>query len=178
MRFQRQISKGIEDSMQCFDQITGRRVEKKGLMLFFCLVLFSLFTQGAALAQQPASRFEATGLDKPAQDITLPGTVAQLNSMRTVGALRGFLLTVNGPAGVFTASLGIHLGAQLQQALTAGAPVQVTGVMEAIGGTRYLLARTITAGGKQTILRNEHGFAVYSQARASVSKTNLSGGAK
>jgi hypothetical protein len=164
--------------MQIFTQITDKQVEKKGLMLFFCLVLLSLFTQGAVLAQQPASRFEATGLDKPAQDITLAGTVAQLDSTRTSGAPRGFLLTVNGPQGAFTASLGLNLSPQLRQALAAGAPVQVTGVMETIGGTRYMLARTITVSGKQTIVRNEHGFAVYSQARASVSKTNLSGGAK
>jgi hypothetical protein len=164
--------------MQIFDQITGRQVEKKGLMLFFCLVLLSLFTQGAALAQQPASRFEATGLDKPAQDATMGGTVAQLNKTVTPGAPRGFLLTVNGTVGAFTASLGVGLSPELQKALATGTTVQVTGVMETIDGTRYLLARTITAGGKQTILLNEHGFAVYSQGRASVSKTNLSGAAK
>jgi hypothetical protein len=168
----------IEDLMQFFEQITGSRVQKKGLMLFFCLVLLSLFAQRAALAQQPASRFEATGLDKPAQDITLAGTVAQLDSTRTPGAPRGILLTVNGPEGAFTAILGVNLSPQLQHILAAGSTVQVTGMMETIGGAHYLLARTITAGGKQTTLRNEHGFAVYSQARTSVSKTNLSGGAR
>jgi hypothetical protein len=170
--------KGIEDFMQIFDQITGRQVGKKGLMLFFCLVLLSLFTQGAALAQQPASRFEATGLDKPAQDITMHGTVAQFNNTRTPGAPRGFLLTVNGPVGAFTACLGASLSPQLQKALSTGAQVQVSGVMETIGGSRYLLARTVTAGGEQTMLRNEHGFAIHSHARAAVSKTNLPGGAK
>jgi hypothetical protein len=164
--------------MQIFDQITGRQMEKKGLMLFFCVVLLSLFTRGMTVAQQLAPRFESTGLDKPAQDITMGGTVAQLHSMRTPGTPRGFLLTVDGPQGAFTASLGLNLSPQLQKAFAAGASVQVTGVMETIGGSQYLQARSITAGGKHTVLRNDHGFAVHSQARTSVSKTNLSGGVK
>jgi hypothetical protein len=164
--------------MQIFNRIAGRQVEKRGLVLFFCLALLSLFTQGAALAQQPAPRSEATWLDTPAQDVTMGGTVAQLNNSRTPGAPRGFLLTVNGNQGAFTACLGLNLSPQLQKALAAGAAVQVTGVMETIGESRYLMVRTITAGDQQTTLRNEHGFAVHSQARTSVSKTNLSGGAK
>jgi hypothetical protein len=162
--------------MQIFHHITGRRVERKGLVLFLCLV--SLLTQGAALAQQPISRFEATGLDKPAQDITMGGTVAQVNNNHTPGAPRGFLLTINGNQGALTACLGLNLSPRLQKALAAGTSVQLTGVMETIGSSRYLMARSITAGGIPTILRNEHGFAVHSQARASVSKINLSGGAK
>jgi hypothetical protein len=167
--------------MQIFGRIAGRRVEKRGLMIFFCLILLSVFIETSALAQQPAPlKFEATGLDKPAQDITLAGTVDQLNSTRTPGAPTGFLLTVNGPQGVFTANLGSKLSPQLQQSLATGTSVQVTGVMETSGGKSYLLARTITAGGKQITLRNERGFAVYSPARprTSVSNADLSEGAK
>jgi hypothetical protein len=164
--------------METLDQINGRREEKKGLLIFFCLVLLTLLATCAAVAQPSGSRFEATGLDKPAQDITMGGTVAQLDNTHTPGAPRGFLLAVNGNQGAFKACLGMDLSAALRKALAAGATVQVTGVMETIGGTPYLMARTITAGGQQILLRNEHGFAVHSQARASVSKTNLSRGAK
>jgi hypothetical protein len=164
--------------METLDQVNGRREEKKGLMIFFCLLLLTLIATCAAVAQQSGSRFEATGLDKPAQDITKGGTVAQLDNTRTPGAPRGFLLTVSGDQGAFQACLGMDLSAPLQKALAAGATVQVTGVMETIGGTPYLMARTISAGDQHTVLRNDHGFAVHSQARASVSKTNLSRGAK
>ena len=72
--------------MRIFSRFTGRRVEKRGLMVFFCLILLSVFAQAAALAQQPAPlKFEATGLDKPAQDITLAGTVPEERSRGSSG---------------------------------------------------------------------------------------------
>ena len=158
--------------MLIFDWIVGRQVEKRGRMIFFYLVLLAVLTQGAGLAQQDApTRFEATGLDKPAQDVTLAGTVGQLNSTRTSGAP---LLTVNSPQGAFTAILARNLNSQEQQFLSTGSPVQVTGVMETIGADSYLLARTITVNSALITFRNEHGFAVYPQGH----KTNLSGGAK
>jgi hypothetical protein len=46
--------------------------------------------------------------------------------------------------------------------------------MDTVGASSYLVARTITVGGTQIILRNEHGFAVYPQGH----KANLSGGVK
>ena len=161
--------------MLIFDRIIGRQVKKRGLMILFCLVLLSLLTRGAGLAQQQAPmRFEATGLDKPNQDVTLAGTVERLNTTRTAGAPAGPLLTVNSPQGVFTASLGRNLNVQEQESLSAGSPVQVTGIMETIGPDSYLLVRTITVNGTQITLRNDHGFAVYPQGH----KTKLSGGAK
>lgn len=177
----RQKSNDIKDTMQILNWITGRRAEKKVVMALFCLVLLSVFAQAAATAQQQTSpRFEAAGLNKPAQDITITGSVEQLITTRTPGAPAGLLLTVNGPQGILTASLGSSLSREAQQALTQGAPVTVTGLMETFNGRSYLAARTITAGGSQITLRNEHGFAVHSQARsrASATNTDLSRGAK
>ena len=74
----------------------------------------------------------------------------------------------------FTASLGSRLSPALQQALVKGAPVEVSGTMDTIGGKSYLLARTLSVGGQQFTLRNQRGFAVYPQA----ANKNLSGGAK
>jgi hypothetical protein len=163
--------KDIEDAMGFFNHLAGRGAGTKGLLVYYCLVLLSLLTH-VALAQQPVTRLEATGLDKPAQDIVVSGTVDQLSNSRTLPA--GFLLNMNGPQGTLTASLGSRLSLEVQQSLTAGATVQVTGTMETIGGKTFLLARTITAGGQQTTLRNQHGFAVYPLA----TNKNLSGGAK
>jgi hypothetical protein len=167
--------------MQILDWITGGRAEKRVFVTLFLLLLLSVFGQHAALAQQQAGpRFEATGLNKPGEDVTMSGSVEQLITVRTPGAPSGLLLTVNGSQGTFAASLGSNLGREGQQALAQGAPVTVTGVMETFNGKSYLQARTITAGGSHIILRDEHGFAVHSQARsrASVSETNLSRGAK
>jgi hypothetical protein len=157
--------------MNIFDHMTGRGTGTRGLLLYYCLVLISLLTH-VALAQQPAARLEATGLDKPANDTVLAGTVDQLSSHQAQPA--GFLLTMNGPQGAVTAVLGLRLSPQVQQSLTRGATVQVTGTMETIGGKSYLLARTITAAGQQTTLRNQHGFAVNPRAANKI----LSGGAK
>jgi hypothetical protein len=157
--------------MEILNHMNGRGAGTRGLLLYYCLVLLSLLTH-VALAQQPVTRLEASGADKPAQDIVLSGTVDQLSSSRTLPA--GFLLTMNGPQGAFTAILGAHLGPEVRQALAEGVTAQVTGTMETIGGKGYLLARTITAGGQQTTLRNQHGFAVSPQA----ANKNLSGGAK
>jgi len=155
--------------MEFFNHTTGRGARTSGLLHYYCLVLLSLLTP-VALAQQPAGRLEATGLDKPAQNIA--GTIDQLNSSRTAPA--GFLITVNGLQGAFTASLGSRLSPALQQALVKGAPVEVSGTMDTIGGKSYLLARTLSVGGQQFTLRNQRGFAVYPQA----ANKNLSGGAK
>lgn len=157
--------------MEFFNHKTSRGARTKGLLLYYCLVLLLLLTH-VAVAQQPDARLAATGLDKPADDIAISGAIDQLNSSRTSPV--GFLLMVNSPQGAITASLGPRLSPDVQQALVKGAPVEVTGTMETIGGKSYLLVRSLTVGAQQITLRNQHGFAVYSQA----ANKNLSGGAK
>ena len=170
--------------MQILDWITGRRVEKKESASFFCLILLSMFTH-AALAQQPgvqatSTTFESSTLGTPAHDVAMAGTVQQVITTHTLGAPAGVQLVAQGSQGAFTASLGSALSDQVRQELTAGTPVQVSGVMETINGKSYLLARKLTVAGDQVIIRNDHGFLVHSQqhARASVNNSALSRGAK
>jgi hypothetical protein len=110
----------------------------------------------------------------------MAGTVQEVITTPTPGAPIGIQLVVEGTQGAFTASLGSTLSDQVRQALSAGAPVQVSGVMETTNGKSYLLARKLTIAGNQVIIRNEHGFLVHSQqrSRASVNNSALSRGAK
>jgi hypothetical protein len=171
--------------MQILDWISCRRVEKKESASFFCLILLSMFTHAAALAQQPgvqatSTTFESSTLGTPAHDVAMAGTVQQVITTHTLGAPAGVQLVAQGSQGAFTASLGSALSDQVRQELTAGTPVQVSGVMETINGKSYLLARKLTVAGDQVIIRNDHGFLVHSQqhARASVNNSALSRGAK
>jgi hypothetical protein len=171
--------------MQILDWITCRRVERKESASFLCLILLYMFTHAVALAEQPgvqaaSTPFESSALGTPAHDITMAGTVQEVITTRTPGAPIGIQLVVEGTQGAFTASLGSTLSDQVRQALSAGAPVQVSGVMETTNGKSYLLARKLTIAGNQVIIRNEHGFLVHSQqrSRASVNNSALSRGAK
>jgi hypothetical protein len=171
--------------MRILDWLSCRRVEKKESASFFCLVLFYMFTHAAALAQQTgvqaaSTPFESTTLGAPARDITIAGTVQQVVTTQTLGAPVGIQLVVEGPQGALTASLGSMLSDQVQQTLSPGTPVQVSGVMATIDGKSYLLARKLTIAGDQVIIRNDHGFLLHPQRRShpSVNNSALSRGAK
>jgi hypothetical protein len=110
----------------------------------------------------------------------MAGTLQQIISTRTPGTPAGIQLAADGPQGAFIAILGPALSDSLRETLLPGAPVQISGVKEAINGQSYLLARKVTVAGNQVIIRNEHGFLVHSQqrSRASVNNSVLSPGAK
>jgi hypothetical protein len=171
-----------EDTMQILDWITCRRIEKKEAASFFCLVLLYIFTHAVALAEQPGvpAAFESTTLGAPARDLAMAGTVQELITTHTPGAPVGLLLVVEGPQGVFTASLGSILNDQTRQTLSPGTAVQVSGVMETINGKPCLLARKLSVAGERIIIRNDHGFLVHSQQRShsSADDSSLSRGAK
>jgi hypothetical protein len=173
-----------EDTMHLFHWIASRRMERKESASFFCLALLYMFAH-VALAEQPAvqtapTAFDASALGKPAQDVTMAGTLQQIISTRGPGVPAGIQLVADGPQGAFTAILGSVPSGQLRQALVPGAPVQVSGVKETVNGQSYLLGRKLTIAGNQIIIRNEHGFLVHPQqrSRASVNNSVLSPGAK
>ena len=93
--------------MQILDWITGGRVEKKESASFFCLILLSMFTHAAALAQQPgvqatSTTFESSTLGTPAHDVAMAGTVQQVITTHTLGAPAGVQLVAQGSQGAFT----------------------------------------------------------------------------
>jgi hypothetical protein len=164
--------------MQIRNWINSKRVEMRKFVFLFCLVLLSMLTFSVAQAQQPgapstSTPFGLTGLNTPAKDITMAGTVQQLITTHPSGTPVGVQLAVDGPQGLFTASLGPNLSREVQQSLSEGAPVQISGQMQMINSQQYLLARKITVAGKQIVVRNDNGFLVHSSqgARAFVNNT-------
>jgi hypothetical protein len=167
--------------MQIRNCINSKRVETRKFVSLFCLVLLSMLTFSVAQAQQPrvpstSSPFGSTGLNTPAKDITMAGTIQQLITAHEAGTPVGLQLVV----GSFTASLGPNLSREVQQSLPEGAPVQISGQMQTINGQQYLLARKLTINGKQIVVRNDNGFLVHTsqRSRASVNNTSLYRSAK
>jgi hypothetical protein len=171
--------------MQIRNWINSKRVETRNFVFFFCLVLLSMTTFSVAQAQQPgapstSTPFGTTGLNTPANDITMSGAVQQLITAHKADTPVGLQLVVDGPQGSFTASLGPNLSREVLQSLSEGAPVQISGQMQTINGQQYLLARKLTIEGKQVVVRNENGFLVHAsqRARASVNDSALYRSAK
>ena len=165
--------------------INSKRVETRNFVFLFCLVLLSMLTFSVAQAQQPrvpstSTPVGSSGLNTPAKDITMAGTVQQLITTHPTGAPVGLQLVVDGPQGSFTASLGPNLSREVQQSLSEGAPVQISGQMQTINGQQYLLARKLTIEGNQIIVRNDNGFLVHTsqRSRASVNNSDLYRSAK
>lgn len=171
--------------MQIRNCINSKRVETRKFVSLFCLVLLSMLTLSVAQAQQPgvpstSISFRSTGLNTPAKDITMAGTVQQLITAHEAGTPVGLQLVVDGPQGSFTASLGPNLSREVLQSLSEGAPLQISGQMQTINGHQYLLARKLTIDGKQIVVRNENGFLVHTsqRSRASVNNSDLYRSAK
>src|ERR1700744_4215246 len=172
--------------MQIRNWIYSKRVETRKFVSLFCLVLLSMLTLTAAQAQQPgapstsSTRFGSTGLNTPANDITMAGTVQQLITAHKADTPVGLQLVVDGMQGSFTVSLGPNLNREVQQSLSEGAPVQISGQMQTINGQQCLLARKLTINGKQIIVRNDNGFLVHTsqRSRASVNNSDLYRSAK
>jgi hypothetical protein len=114
-----------------------------------------------------------------ARETSFSGTIDQVVAGHTAGSPAGLHVLVNGPQGVIDASLGAYLSAEVQQSLTKGTAVQLSGVTRTIDGTDYLLTRTLTVAGHSINIRNEHGFLIHPRANNGVkthSGTNASAG--
>jgi hypothetical protein len=171
--------------MQIRNWINSKRVETRKFVSLFCLVLLSMLTFSVAQGQQPgvpstSSPFGSTGLNTPAKDITMAGTVQQLITAHKADTPVGLQLVVDGPQGSFTASLGPNLSREVQGSLLEGAPVQISGQMQTVNGQQYLLARKLTINGEQIVVRNENGFLIHTsqRGRASVNNSDLYRSAK
>jgi hypothetical protein len=161
--------------MQIHTSINRKRGQRRGFISAFYLLLLCVMTHSVALTaeqpgvQSPSTSFGPTALDKPAQDIMVSGTVQQLVKTHVPGAPAGVQLLVAAPQGAVTASLGPNLSRTALQSMSKGAAIQISGGMQTINGNEYLLARNITIGGNQIIVRNEHGFLTHYSTRSSAS---------
>jgi hypothetical protein len=172
--------------MQIHTWFNRKRSQRRGFTSAFYLLLLCMLTHSLALiaeqtrVQSPSTQFGPTALDKPAQDITVSGTVQQLIKTHVPGAPAGVQLLIASPQGAVTASLGSNLSRTVLQSISKGAAIQISGGMQTINGKEYLLARNLTIGSNQIIVRNEHGFLTHhpTRSRASVNSSALYRSAK
>ncbi len=100
-----------------------------------------------------------------ASEITVAGTIQQVPSEHIFGSPAGLHLLVSSPLGTLDASVGPYLTEDVRQELSIGQQIQVVGVVQAINGRNYLLARQIVLADRQITIRNENGFLVHAQSR-------------
>jgi hypothetical protein len=99
---------------------------------------------------------------------TLEGTVSSVVTKPTAGMLIGAHVILATPKG----NVDGHLGTYAMKftnpvSLTPGERVQMTGVMTTSGGNRVFLVRTVQAGSHVYKIRNDHGFLLKGEPKAS-----------
>lgn len=93
-------------------------------------------------------------------EIKVLGTIRRVVSNHDSGGPAGVHIFIDGPLGSFDASLGSFLPNEVRQALSNGAPVQITGIVRSANGKDYLLVRQLNVGVHQVTIRNANGFLV------------------
>jgi hypothetical protein len=115
-----------------------------------------------------------------ANEITIAGIIQQVPAEHIFGSPAGLHLVVSSALGILDVSVGPHLTEDMRQALSTGQQIQVVGVMRAINGHDYLLARQLVLADRRITIRNENGFLVHSQSRSGnrplPSQSELKGG--
>jgi hypothetical protein len=135
------------------------------------IILFALFCAVIQLAFAAQS---------PDQNVTVTGPIQSIVS-DSAHRPAGMHVLVSGSNGTVDACLGSFVSHDVQQSLREGTSIEVTGSNETVNGNEYLLVRQMTVGGRQILIRNEHGFLVHAQSRkkaqSAVHSTNVNGGA-
>ncbi len=160
--------------------ITGR-IRSRGIALYFYLIPAWLFILTLTMNGQTAS-IRPVSAASPYQfpQVMMTGTVQQLTTAQTTGSSAVNQLVVDGPRGTFTASLGPNISRSLQQHLSSGKSVQISGTMQTTGGQEYLVAYVLTVDGDQITIRNKYGFLAHTPSRTRTASNNgaLYGGTK
>lgn len=102
----------------------------------------------------------------PKSEVTVKGTVEDVQQQTGKNGWSGTHLTLNTDAGTFD----VHVGpssyiAQKQFSFAKGDKIEVVGSKVTISGKEALLAREITKDGKTLVLRNANGVPEWSGGR-------------
>ncbi len=119
-----------------------------------------LATSSVPLKAQPAIESHhgiGTGYDA-AHEITLEGTIEQVQTRHVTGSPAGLHLMIAGPKGMVDAHLGALLSRQTKELLLAGMPVKIVGAMTTSRGKSYLLTRLLTIGDRTVKVRGKSGI--------------------
>ena len=101
----------------------------------------------------------------PSSEVTVQGTIMEVNNQSSPGTLRGAFLILK----TSTTTINVHLGSPTGRAarearLTAGQHVEVIGWIVNRHGTSVLLAREVRAGSTVHTFRTARGFPVSGRA--------------
>ena len=139
------------------------------------LPLLALISIAApAYAQSPA----ATGpvLYDVSKEITLSGKVSSLLEKPLAGMIMGSHLLLETASGMVDASLGrFALNGKDALSVSAGQPIQATGVMKTLQGQPVFLVRTIKVNDQVYAIRNKRGLALSAQARERLRQSGQTG---
>ncbi len=111
------------------------------------------------------------------REVTLSGTIASVLTRAPARTLPGPHVILTTASGEVDASLGRWgLRGKGAPVMSAGQPIEVTGVMKTIRNQEVFVARIVKLGGKAYEVRNQHGFPVSPQSRQRMSlKTGQKG---
>jgi hypothetical protein len=142
----------------------------------WAIVLLSLIAFLPAVQAQTSEARSAQPFYDVTREIILRGTASSLVTRNTPGMLPGGHLLISTPAGTIDASLGrFGLRGNGALSLAAGDQVEVTGVMQTLGGRQVLVVRTVKVGEQVYVLRNQFGIPVSPQARERAAQKAESG---
>jgi hypothetical protein len=134
--------------------------------LLFCLALHN----GVAQSPIPSTRWSP--IAAASREITVRGAIREVVPSHVLGSPAGVHILIDSLQGSFDASLGAYLPSEVQQALSNGQQVQVTGVVRTANGKDYLFARQLGVDGHQLTIRNPQGFLVHASPPTGSNKTH------
>jgi hypothetical protein len=124
-----------------------------GLLLLASIVPASSRAQSAPRVAAPQAHPWASSTTAKTET-KVSGTIQEVTSKH--GATQ---LVINGANGAVTADLGPY-ASNTAKSFSNGDHVEIAGWTRMTNGNNTLVARQITAGERQVVIRNEHGIAV------------------
>lgn len=101
----------------------------------------------------------------PSNEVTVQGTIVEVNNQATPRAPRGMFLTLKTSNTTFQVHLGSPAGRAVREArFSAGQQVEVIGCIVNRHGTSVLLARQVRAGNTVHTFRTTRGFPISGRA--------------
>jgi hypothetical protein len=136
-----------------------------------------LLCGSCALAQEGAARFAGDWTKSDVADTTVTAFVQQIGP-QSAGGPAGVHIVLGAVGGTLDVSAGPYLSAAIQQQLTAGSKVQVTGKLETVNGKQYLFAKQIVLNNQVVVVRTDRGSLVRSRTQARTQSQGLQNGGR
>jgi hypothetical protein len=137
-----------------------------GLLLLASVVPVSTQAQNATRVAAPQAHPWANSTTAKTET-RVSGTIQQVTSKH--GATQ---VVIEGSDGAVTADLGPYASGTAKS-LSAGDHIDIAGWTRTSNGNNVLVARQVTAGERQIVIRNEHGILIHPAPETSANKQRL-----